>query len=64
VTGPTVFAADALATATLLMTPDEGVRFIDSLPGFECMVIDAAGQAALSAGWDETTAASREEGGR
>ena len=64
VTGPTVFASDALATATLLMSPGEGVRFIDSLPGFECMVIDAAGRAALSAGWNELTVASQEEGER
>jgi thiamine biosynthesis lipoprotein len=51
VTGPTVFASDALATAALLMSPREGVRFIDSLPGFECMVIDGEGHPTLSAGW-------------
>jgi thiamine biosynthesis lipoprotein len=51
VTGPTAFASDALATAALLMSPREGVRFIDAVPGFECMVIDAAGYLALSAGW-------------
>ncbi|MEJ2342065.1 MAG: FAD:protein FMN transferase [Gemmatimonadales bacterium] len=51
VTGPTAFASDALATAALLMSPREGVRFIDAVPGFECMVIDAAGYPALSAGW-------------
>ncbi len=51
VTGPTVFASDALATAALLMSPREGVRFIDSLPGFECMVIDVDGHPTLSAGW-------------
>ncbi len=51
VTGPTAFASDALATAALLMSPREGVRFIDAVPGFECMVIDAAGCPALSAGW-------------
>jgi thiamine biosynthesis lipoprotein len=55
VTGPNVYAADALATAALLMSPGEGVRFIDSLPGFECMVIDAAGRQALSAGWTDMT---------
>lgn len=51
VVGPTVFASDALATATALMSPRRGVRFIDSLPGFECMVIDGEGRARLSAGW-------------
>ncbi len=64
VAGPTVFASDALATATLLMSPGDGIRFIDSLPGFECMVIDAAGRSALSAGWKELTVASQEEGER
>lgn len=62
VAGPNVYASDALATATLLMSPREGVRFIDSLPGFECMVIDAGGRSALSAGWSELTVTSREEG--
>ena len=51
VTGPTVFAADALATATVLMPPRKGVRFIDSLPGFECMVIDGDGRRMTSADW-------------
>jgi FAD:protein FMN transferase len=64
VAGPSVYSADALATATLLMSPREGVRFIDSLPGFECMVIDAAGRQARSAGWAGLTATSQEEGER
>ncbi len=51
VAGPTAFASDALATAAVLMSPGEGVRFVDSLPGFECMVIDAEGHRTLSAGW-------------
>jgi len=55
VTGPNVYAADALATAVLLMSPGQGVGFIDSLPGFECMVIDAAGRQSLSAGWTNQT---------
>jgi len=46
------------------MSPRGGVRFIDSLPGFECMVIDAGGRSALSAGWTELTVTSREEGMR
>lgn len=64
VTGPTVYAADALATAVLLMSPREGVRFIDSLAGFECMVIDAAGRRSLSAAWSGLTVTSQEEGVR
>ena len=51
VAGPTAFASDALATAVLLMSPREGVRFIDSLPGFKCMVIDGEGHPTLSADW-------------
>jgi len=64
VAGSTVFAADALATATLLMSLREGVRFIDSLPGFECMVIDAGGRTETSAGWTRLTVTSQEEGVR
>ncbi len=64
VAGPNVYASDALATATLLMSRHEGVRFIDSLPGFECMMIDAGGRAVLSAGWTRLTVTSREEGMR
>ncbi len=64
VTGPNVYASDALATAALLMSPREGARFIDSLPGFECIVIDADGRSAFSAGWTEQTVTSPEEGER
>ncbi|MCL7971243.1 MAG: FAD:protein FMN transferase [marine benthic group bacterium] len=64
VTGPNVYAADALATAALLMSPREGARFIDSLPGFECMAIDAEGRLVLSAGWNGLTVTSQEEGVR
>jgi len=64
VAGPNVYASDALATAALLMSPREGIRVIDSLPGFECMVIDAGGRTALSAGWTRLTVTSQEEGVR
>lgn len=64
VAGPNVYASDALATAALLMSPREGIRFIDSLPGFECMVIDADGRSALSADWNGLTVTSQEEGVR
>ena len=64
VVGPNVYASDALATAALVMSPREGVRFMDSLPGFECMVIDAGGRSSLSAGWTGLTVASQEEGER
>lgn len=61
VAGPTAFASDALATAVLLMSPGDGVRFMDSMPGFECMVIDADGHPMLSAGLDRLTTRSRQE---
>jgi thiamine biosynthesis lipoprotein len=64
VAGPNVYASDALATAALLMSPGEGVRFIDSLPGFECLVIDAGGRTTRSAGWMGLTVTSQEEGVR
>lgn len=64
VAGPNVYASDALATAALLMSPREGVRFIEGLPGFECMVLDAGGRALHSAGWNLLTVASQEEGER
>ena len=64
VAGPNVCASDALATAALLMSPRDGVRFIDSLPGFECLVIDAGGRSALSGGWIGLTVTSLEEGVR
>ena len=64
VAGPTVFASDALATATLLMSTGDGIGFMNSLPGFECMLIDAGGRVSLSAGWTELTVASQEEGVR
>jgi thiamine biosynthesis lipoprotein len=61
VAGPTALASDALATAVLLMSPREGVLFIDSVPGFECMVIDANGLPTLSAGLHWLTAVSQQE---
>lgn len=64
VAGPTVFASDALATATALMSPGRGLRFVDSLPGFECLVIDGEGRSMLSAGWTGLTMASQRKGAR
>lgn len=62
VLGPTAHAADALATAVLLMSPGNGVAFVDSLPGYECLSIDAAGRFLRTAGWPTYRAASPERG--
>jgi thiamine biosynthesis lipoprotein len=64
VVGPNVLASDRLATASLLMSLEEGVGFIDSLPGFECLLIDARGRMSTSAGWCELSVTSQEEGVR
>lgn len=51
VVAPTAMAADALATSVFLMAPDDGVRFIDSLPDSECFVIAHDGTRFKSRGW-------------
>jgi thiamine biosynthesis lipoprotein len=55
VAGPDTLTADALATAVCLERPDAGVRLIDSLAGFECLVIEAGGRIRTSGGWDHLT---------
>jgi thiamine biosynthesis lipoprotein len=64
VAGPTAFASDALATAALLMSPRRGARFIDAMPGFECMVVDGEGERTLSAGWPDHQQLHEQEGVR
>lgn len=51
VVAPTSMAADALATSVFVMDPPEGVRYIDSLPSCECLVIDKHGHQLKSKGW-------------
>ncbi len=55
VTGPSTMSADALATAAFLAGPRGGVRLIDSLPGFECLVVESDGGIRASAGWEQLT---------
>jgi thiamine biosynthesis lipoprotein len=51
VIAPSTMAADALATSVFVMTPADGVHFIDSLPSCECLIIDKDGGELRSTGW-------------
>ena len=51
VIAPSAMAADALATSVFVMTLTEGVRFINSLPRCECLIIDRDGRELRSLGW-------------
>lgn len=48
---PTTMEADALATALMVMTPDYGTRFINSLPGRESLVFTRNNEMKKSTGW-------------
>ncbi len=48
---PTAMEADALATAVMVMGPRQGLAFIDSLPGRECLVITSTGAQLSSRRW-------------
>lgn len=43
--------ADALSTATFIFEPKEGKRFIDSISGAECLIVDRKGMKIRSSGW-------------
>lgn len=49
VIGPDIYEADRFATAAFAMG-EEGIHFIESLPGFEGYAIDAHGQATMTSG--------------
>lgn len=51
VTAPTAMDADALSTSVFVMKPEQGIRFIDTLPGCECFVFSEKGQSFKSDGW-------------
>lgn len=63
VRAPSSMAADALATAVFVMGPPEGVRFIESLPRCECLVIDKHGRTLKSKGWKSAASAGRQKAG-
>jgi thiamine biosynthesis lipoprotein len=47
----TAMDADALATSIFVMETKEGMRFMNSLPGCECLVISDEGRLTKSKGW-------------
>ncbi len=51
VVAPTVMEADALATALSILPVDEALRFIQTLPGRECLIVEANGAMRASRGW-------------
>jgi thiamine biosynthesis lipoprotein len=51
VTAPTAMDADALSTSVFVMRPEQGTRFIDTLPGCECFLFSANGKSFKSDGW-------------
>jgi FAD:protein FMN transferase len=51
VTAPTAMDADALSTSVFVMKPEQGIRFIDTLPGCECFLFAAQGRSLKSDGW-------------
>ena len=48
---PTAIEADALATSLMVMTPDYGIPFINSLAGREVLIITREGKLIKSSGW-------------
>jgi len=48
---PTAMEADALATALLVMEPDYGIPFINSISGREALIINREGKLIRSSGW-------------
>jgi thiamine biosynthesis lipoprotein len=51
VMAPTTMEADALATSLMVMDPDYGTRFINSLPGRESLVFARNNEIRKSTGW-------------
>ena len=47
----TAMNADALSTSVFVMTPERGIRFINSLPGCESLVVAKGNKKIKSAGW-------------
>ncbi len=51
VMAPTAMDADILSTAVFVMEPEVGMRYINSRPGYECLVVDRQGRTMKSNGW-------------
>lgn len=54
VVAPTATAADALATAVLVLGPCAGVALVESLPGCTCLIVGSNGSVTHSHGWKES----------
>ena len=50
---PTLMEADALATATFVMGVEKGMKFINSTPGVEGLIVDSFGQKLTSKSWNK-----------
>jgi thiamine biosynthesis lipoprotein len=51
VVAPTAMDADALSTSVFVMEPTQGIRFIESMAGHDCLVITREGKKIKSRGW-------------
>lgn len=47
----TAMDADALSTSVFVMQPERGIRFVNSLPKCECLVVEKGNRKMHSAGW-------------
>ena len=47
----TAMDADALSTSVFVMRPEKGIRFVNSLPGCECLLVGKGNRKMHSAGW-------------
>ncbi len=54
----TAMDADALSTSVFVMNPEFGLRFVESLPRCECLVVARNGRTLTSAGWNKRPQAS------
>jgi thiamine biosynthesis lipoprotein len=63
VNAPSTMAADALSTTVFVMGPRAGIRFIDSLPGCACLIIDKEGRQLRSRRWASATPNTRRKVG-
>lgn len=54
VLAPEAADADALATALLVLSEDEGLKLVESLEATECLILSSDGKVTRSGGWPST----------
>ncbi|MEM7316080.1 MAG: DUF2271 domain-containing protein [Planctomycetota bacterium] len=54
VMAPNAMDADAAATAVQVLGPEAGLKLIETLPGFECLVVGKDGKLSFSKGWPQS----------